>query len=163
LQVAFLIERRPLLIDKPSSLALPAAIVALSASLLCAGCVGPFRSSPMGAPCGEIVGDVENGGGPEAPGGPLMQADGDCVHRAGASCPTGHQHMKVAHDMGHQLMKAVCLPCTIFRTALNFCAHNEAVGPPDIQAPGRFAPVPTRPVFAPMLEPAPPGSSAEQP
>ena len=157
-RLLFLFERRPLLIKKHSSLTSAAAIVALSASLLCAGCVGRFRPSPMGAPCGEIVGEAESSGvpaGPETPEGPPIQADGDCIHRPGVSCPTGHHPMRVAHDMGHQLMRAVCLPCTIFRATLNFCAHNEAVGPPDIQAPGRFAPVPTRPVFAPSVEPAP--------
>jgi hypothetical protein len=164
-QVTFLIERRPLIIKKLSSPASPVVVVALSASLLCAGCVGPFRPSPMGAPCGDVVGEAESNEaptGPEAPEGPPVQADGDCIHRPGVSCPTDHHHMKVAHDMGHQLVKAVCLPCTIFRATLNFCAHNEAVGPPDIQAPGRFAPVPTHPVFAPMAEPAL-GSGPEQP
>jgi hypothetical protein len=55
--------------------------------------------------------------------------------------------------MGHQVVRAVCFPCTIGHGVLNFCAHNEAVGPPDIQAPGRFFPVPTHPVFAPIAEP----------
>ena len=56
--------------------------------------------------------------------------------------------------IGRKCLRVICLPCRVCRGALNFCAHNEAVGPPDIQAPGRFHPVPTHPVFAPVSEPS---------
>jgi hypothetical protein len=55
--------------------------------------------------------------------------------------------------MGRKCLHMICWPGRACCGALNFCAHNESVGPPDIQAPGRFHPVPTHPVFAPVAEP----------
>ena len=54
--------------------------------------------------------------------------------------------------MGRKFLHVICLPCHVCRGAINFCAHNEAVGPPEIPGPGRFHPVPTHPVFAPVPE-----------
>jgi hypothetical protein len=35
-----------------------------------------------------------------------------------------------------------------FGTVANYCIPEGAIGPPDVMPPGRFHPVPTRPVFA---------------
>src|SRR6185436_13722811 len=109
----------------------------LLAVLLCAGCIGPFRASRCGDSCGEIVSDGTSCEGP---------ADCDCVHQ-----PCCHEGL--TWRIGRKCLHAVCLPCRVCQGAVNFCAHNEAVGPPDIQGPGRFHPVPTHPVFAPVPEP----------
>jgi hypothetical protein len=37
---------------------------------------------------------------------------------------------------------------TAFGTIANYCLPEAALGPPDMVPPGRFHPVPTRPVFA---------------
>jgi hypothetical protein len=59
----------------------------------------------------------------------------------------------------HTVIHAACLPCSICCRAFNFCAPDGCIGPPDIAGPGRFHPLPTHPVFAPV--PEPPGDSAE--
>jgi len=114
-----------------------AATVALLATLLCAGCIGPFRASKKCDLCSENVNDSANC---ETP------ASGDCVQK-----PCCHERFR--WRSGCTYLHVICWPCGVCRGALNFCAHNEAVGPPDIQAPGRFHPVPTHPVFAPAPGP----------
>lgn len=45
----------------------------------------------------------------------------------------------------------VCWPVNKVRHIVNFCAPDGFVGPPDMVGPGRFHPVPTHPVFAPVV------------
>jgi hypothetical protein len=49
------------------------------------------------------------------------------------------------------------LPRDTFSKAANGCTSNACPGPPNVPPPGRFHPVPTRPVFSPRFEPAPTG------
>lgn len=53
----------------------------------------------------------------------------------------------------------VCWPVNKVRHIVNFCAPDGFVGPPDMVGPGRFHPVPTQPVFAPVMVSTP--SAAE--
>jgi hypothetical protein len=122
-------------IDKPRTS--PATIAGLLAALLCAGCVGPFHAKSCDS-CSQVV---EEGAACE------VSRERNCIEQ-----PCGHED--ITWRIGRKCLHVICLPCRICRGTLNFCAHNEAVGPPDIQAPGRFHPVPTHPVFAPVPEPA---------
>jgi predicted amidophosphoribosyltransferase len=114
-----------------------AAIAGLLAALLCNGCTGPFRTSSSCGSCSEIVSDETSS---------EIAADCDCV-------PQPPCHVSVTARISHKCLHALYFPGRVCEGALNFCAHNEAVGPPDIQGPGRFHPVPTHPVFAPVPEP----------
>lgn len=142
---------QPFSIGKTSRLITPttkprmslAAAVGLFAALLCAGCIGPFHASKKCDPCSEAVNDggsCETGASCETP------ATYDCVQQ-----PCCHEGF--TWRMGRKCLHVICWPRRVCCGALNFCAHNESVGPPDIQAPGRFHPVPTHPVFAPVSEP----------
>ena len=46
------------------------------------------------------------------------------------------------------MFSAVSIAGTAFGTVANYCLPEVALGPPDTNPPGRFHPVPTRPVFA---------------
>src|SRR4051812_15616867 len=116
---------------------LPAATLGLAALLLCAGCIGPFRPSKTCESCSEEVN--ESVGCEESPNCNCVQPS--CCHE-GFAC-----------RMSRKCLHIVCLPCRACQCTVNFCARNENVGPPDVQSPGRFQPVPTHPVFAPSSEP----------
>ena len=108
----------------------------LSAALLCADCVGPLRASNGYVPCGDALGDNECN---------ENQSSCDCVHQPGCyGC--------CCCWIARECLCVICLPCRVCRGTLNLCAHNDAVGPPDVQGPGRFHPVPTHPVFAPLQD-----------
>lgn len=105
--------------------------------LLCAGCVGPFRGSTSSDSCGTVVSD-----------------DTACDSPACTCCDSN----KCCHDgfvcrtVG-AVVHTACLPYRICCRAVNFCAPDGMVGPPDVAAPDRFHPVPTRPVFVPVPAP----------
>jgi hypothetical protein len=46
------------------------------------------------------------------------------------------------------LFSTASIAGTAFGTIANYCLPEAALGPPDMVPPGRFHPVPTRPVFA---------------
>lgn len=131
-----------------------AATTALLAIALCASCAKPFHSANNFVPCSEPIADAESFPSSE-PCAPPGSSDSpkacDCVHSTNI-------HTGIMRATGQSLKHVVTFPYRILDHTINFCAHNEAVGPPDIQAPGRFHPVPTHPVFEPFQEsPVPTG------
>ena len=111
-----------------------AAAVLLAASL-CTGCAIPFGASKECEPCGE---PVHNGA--------------SCNAHPGLDCILWPGHECYCSWICRNCLFGTYSPCRLCSGAVNFCAKNEAVGPPDIQAPGRFHPVPTHPVFAPVQD-----------
>ncbi len=103
---------------------------------ICAGCTFSIHSGACCDPCAEApCDDVGN------------ECSGEC------NCVEQHGgHAGLSTYYGHKCLHMFGWPCRVCQRAVNFCAHNEAVGPPDIQGPGRFHPVPTRPVFSPVAE-----------
>jgi hypothetical protein len=79
---------------------------------------------------------------------------GSCDHggcQFGGESPSLHlPALQPAHELA-------CLPRDTFACAANCCTPHACPGPPDIPPPGRFHPVPTRPVFSPRFTPTPYG------
>jgi hypothetical protein len=89
------------------------------------------------------------------------ESSDDCSCGQSCECQPG------ASDRGRTAEKHCCCCCRILRPIckcvepivcwpvhkichfVNFCAPDGFVGPPDVMGPGRFHPVPTRPVFEP--------------
>jgi hypothetical protein len=145
---------------------------------ICAGCVGPFACH-RAAPCGKVVGecgcdfavcdsapcDTDQS---DADQHKLDCADDDSQSAdcdqpcspAGGGCaiPSACGYAETATSLAcgctsgawSYAEPAVCWPWQKFVHVLNFCAPDGFVGPPDQIGPGRFHPVPTRPVFTPQ-------------
>jgi hypothetical protein len=119
------------------------AAAGLVAVLLCAGCIGPFRATRPNDSCTEAVSESASNEQP---------SNCECNQQ-----PCSHEqqccHEGFAWRTGRKCLHIICLPCRVCECAVNFCAHNDADTPPAVQCPGRFQPVPTHPVFAPVSEP----------
>ena len=90
------------------------------------------------------------------------EACDDCTHDE-YSNDTGEPHFDAAtvyeqvvdrmfvQTASTVVMSTVSIAGTAFGTVANYCIPEGAIGPPDTTPPGRFHPVPTRPVFAPSM------------
>jgi hypothetical protein len=87
-------------------------------------------------------------------GGSLGQCDcGSCgasvddvsATAAGAACDDAN----CGHARCGRLRNMLALPRDQFASAANFCIAPIAYAPAEVPPPGRFHPVPTRPVFSP--------------
>jgi hypothetical protein len=140
---------------------------------ICAGCVGPLACQ-RAAPCGTVVGecgcdfavrDGDQGDGNQC-NADCAEDDSQCADcdqpccPAGAGCavPSFYGCAETATSLAcgctsgawSYAEPAVCWPWHKCVHVLNFCAPDGFVGPPDQIGPGRFHPVPTRPVFTPQ-------------
>jgi hypothetical protein len=133
----FLVRRFPRLSTRTSAhRTLLAAITGLLVVLQCVGCIGPFR---RGKACESCGGHVSEGASCETP----VCGDGGQCHccRDGVICRTSRA-----------IVHTVCCPYRCCCRAVNFCVPRSAVGPCDVEGPGRFHPVPTHPVVEPEPE-----------
>lgn len=127
---------------------------------LCPGCMGPFHYLKPSDSCGQLVCEDDTGDSP---------VSADCGSEE--CCHEGFGHRigrKVVHTacLPYQVCCCVadfcvpggvvhtaCLPYRICCRVANSCVPDRAAGPPDVAGPGRFHPVPTHPVFAPVPAP----------
>ena len=150
---------------------LVAGVVALSGCIACpngASCPNCSKSSPIGIPMS--IPSIP-------PGFPWIEGNGKAVEcgsaceeceacESDASCCDAAPPESEA-DLGSRaslyersvdrlvvqpattlIMSAFSVAGTAFGTVANYCMPEVALGPPQLTPPGRFHPVPTRPVFA---------------
>jgi hypothetical protein len=112
--------------------------------------------SPAGCSCGNMhCGEPACSFGGEAEtwiGGAADCGPADCGPSGGSACETcGEESCRLECPSATcaALQAAGRWPCQAIAGTANFCIPAAAIGPPYIPPPGRFHPVPTRPVFAP--------------
>lgn len=148
----------------PASLACCAILLGtLSLSTGCATLAGRYcRNTSCGAavdaePCAELAPTETADGCEAAPG--CGSGVATCATCLSIACPDicGHAQELCYHccdfvwaPVWGLAEPVVCWPVNKVRHVVNFCAPDGFVGPPDMVGPGRFHPVPTHPVFAPV-------------
>jgi hypothetical protein len=74
-----------------------------------------------------------------------------CHDESSSGCGDGCSHPSALTDFGWSSAFSLGAPAfQLFGNVANFCIAPIAMGPPEIAPPGRFHPVPTNPVFAPV-------------
>jgi hypothetical protein len=144
------------------------AIATLVAS---AGCAGPHYGSHTGATvahllgfdsgcscgdacnCGDCTVDDCANGPPD--GCAISDSGGACCESEG--CNNGHDDGRTNLPACNAFKRVAAIPCETVANATSCCTPHACPGPPDVPPPGRFHPVPTRPVFSPRFEPMPYG------
>jgi hypothetical protein len=79
---------------------------------------------------------------------PCRDGDPSCLGSCAASGDLSQGHSPKCAS----LQSVGRLPRDAFASTANFCIAPAGAAPPDLPPPGRFHPVPTRPVFAPRDE-----------
>jgi hypothetical protein len=139
-----------------------ASIVALSGCIACpegALCNSCNASLPHGLSFdipwyGDEHSQMECGSACEPADGEQTTCD-ECVSQEGAVADTAEESLYaqavdrlVVQPASMIVFSTVSLAGTAFGTVANYFVPEAVLGPPDSVPPGRFHPVPTRPVFA---------------